>query len=123
MSYKYGGTGDTFIEVDLPDGHGRFVVADDGYHDGDVDYRLEDADGNHATFSQLRKDICDDDEFIALLEAAFGHADAPAGGGSTSRTSFNSPPVFKCDDCNKSWPRRRNQTPAEQADTCPECVE
>lgn len=120
MTHKYSGTGDPLIEIELPDGHGTFVIEDDGCNDPDVLTGIRDADGNRKYLSNIRRVMGDDEQFIAVLEAAFGDDTASdPGGGST--TSFGGPPVFKCDDCNQSWPRSKNQTPDQSTDTCPQC--
>ena len=123
MSLKYEGTGRTFAEVELPDGHGTFVVKDDGDPDTFVAVGIETA-GGHKSFRTLRQELADDEQFAEVLQATFAAASgsaASASGGGTS-TSFNSAPVFKCNGCNKSWPRRQNQTPNKPEDTCPECA-
>lgn len=120
--YQYSGTGDPLVEVELPGDHGTFVLKDDGDNDAYVGWALSDGNGETSSWTSLRREIDDDEQFIDILEAAFGGDttdDALADG--ETQTAFNSAPVFKCDDCNRSWPRRQNQTPDQPTDTCPEC--
>lgn len=123
MGRRYAGTGDPMVRVPIPDADVTLVIKDDGDNDHFVAVCVEDDSGWSSSMHWLRGSYDDDDRFIDALEDAFtAFGGAAPGGDDGPSPPLNTPPVFKCDSCNKSWPRRKNQTPDGSTDTCPDCI-
>lgn len=118
------GTGHEFLRLDLGK-VGELVIVDDGAHDPDTDIRLLDASGNvvldrrPSHFHQFRSDQGDAAFEAALLGGQERHEQTAAA--QSTHTSYGVG-HFVCDDCHRTWPSKRNQTPDGTTDTCPECV-
>lgn len=114
------GTGHVFAEFDLGE-LGSLKIEDDGDGDACVRVGLYDSDG--LTRSILSDHLYDerkdrgDTAFAQQIEAAVSDDgnESDSAGVKTRQTAF------KCDDCNRTWPGKRNQNPGSGADICPEC--
>lgn len=128
---KFEGTGDEIGRIDLGE-FGDVVIEDDGHHDNDVYAKFDDPSGGliqagrHYKIAEYRRNHgdealkeCLDD--LSVSESS-GGSTANGGGSDDSPTSFGRPVAFKCDQCNRTFPRTRNATADDPAaDVCDEC--
>lgn len=120
------GTGDEFARVDLGP-IGDLVIEDDGDPDRYLNVNIETPNGGTNSARSVMMDYRQnngDNDLEAALQAAFEAVAGDAGGrgGGASGMANYGVGIFVCDDCCRSWPRRKNQTPNSSVDTCPDCA-
>jgi hypothetical protein len=117
---KYVGTGAEIARFDLGD-VGDLVIKDDGDPDYYVRFRIEADDGSEygieSRCRQYRTSEGDD-----TFETALTSDESSQQPESIDFSKYGSN-IFKCDDCNRSWPGKRNQTPDGPNDICPDCYD
>lgn len=121
------GTGQELGRIEV-DGLGAFILADDGDGDLFADMFLELENGTRIRFGhsslQCRQDLGDEAIMDAIdahnAAAASGDAETVADGGETTTYTVGS---MVCDDCHRTWPARKDQTPDRGFNTCPDCHE
>ena len=115
------GTAEEFVRIDLGP-IGELFVADDGDDDHYLTTGIDTPEGHRKGFGSGLMDYRDEhgDAALeaALKDAADAHEAATGGGGPTDYGVG----IFVCDDCSRSFPRRKNQTPDASTDTCPDCA-
>lgn len=116
------GTGDELARIPVDDDW-DIVFKDDGDGDSYTKVLLEDQNGGTSGIengiSYLRRKVDDDSAFSEILGSIGGDEPDDSVAEPTTYNVGN----FVCDDCHRTFVARKNQTPNEGHDTCPECHE
>lgn len=114
-------TADEIARIDLGE-VGTLVIKDDGDDDWHINVSAETPDGTTAALSdvlRVRRRQLGDDRFMTELEAIPSPHDSAENDSGRPLT----PGPFICDDCSRTWPSKRNQTPHRSDDLCPDCYD
>lgn len=113
------GTGDEIARIDLGV-IGEMFVEDDGDPDHYVSTGIVKPDGTRSGVGSAIMDFREEHGDVRLEAVLEDAAEAREASGGSGPTDYGIG-IFVCDDCSRSWPKRKNQTPDRAVDTCPDC--